>query len=65
MARTSVLLTAAVTVVAITSCCLNTAAADDAPLPKYQCDPNEPSVPLSQKFGVGTNLGGWLVLEPW
>ena len=32
---------------------------------KYQCDPNGPSVTKSEKFGVGTNLGGWLVLEPW
>ena len=32
---------------------------------EYVCDPFEPPVPPALKFGVGTNLGGWLVLEPW
>ena len=31
---------------------------------RYECDPNV-DVPLSEKFGIGTNFGGWLVLEPW
>jgi hypothetical protein len=33
---------------------------------RYSCNSSEASgIPPSQRFGLGTNFGGWLVLEPW
>lgn len=36
-----------------------------APITKYQCKPenNNPTIQLPKFYG--TNLGGWMVLEPW
>lgn len=33
--------------------------------PPYACSALDLNVPASEKFGLGTNFGGWLVLEPW